>query len=45
MLYLIAKLAHVVSTGKFFSWLTRITFGENLLVISLMTVSRDYSVF
>lgn len=45
MLYLIAKLAQVVSTVRFFSWLTRITFGENLPVISLITVSRDYSVF
>ena len=45
MLYFIAKFAHVVSTGRFFSWLTRITLGENLLVISFITVSKDYSVF
>jgi hypothetical protein len=45
MLYLIARLAHAVSTGRFFSWFTRITFGENLLVTSLITVSRDCSVF
>jgi len=44
-LYLIAKLAQVVSTGRFFSWFTRITLGENLLVISFITVSKDYSVF
>lgn len=45
MLYLIARFAQAVSTTRFFSWFTRITLGENLLVTSLITVSKDYSVF
>jgi len=41
MLYLIAKLAQIVSTASFFSWLTMMTFGEKAVLRLLHVLSRD----
>jgi len=41
MLYFIAKLEQVLSTPKAFWWLTRITFGANLLFKSLVVLSSE----